>query len=122
MKDSGASAVIVGHSECRRHRGETDAIVAAKAKKGMARRAYDDHLYRRDEIAAVRRQCVVCVRRSDCQQRSRRYGFDRQRVGYEPLWAIGTNQTPTSEEIMGMHAHIRACLTLHFGAEEPFEA
>jgi hypothetical protein len=32
LKGAGASAVIVGHSERRRHQGETDAIVAAKAK------------------------------------------------------------------------------------------
>jgi triosephosphate isomerase (TIM) len=32
LKDAGASAVIVGHSERRQHHGETDAIVAAKAK------------------------------------------------------------------------------------------
>ena len=37
LKDAGASAVIVGHSERRQHHGETDAIVAAKAK--AARRA-----------------------------------------------------------------------------------
>ena len=32
LKDAGASAVIVGHSERRQHHGETDAMVAAKAK------------------------------------------------------------------------------------------
>ena len=37
LNDAGASAVIVAHSERRQHHGETDAIVAAKAK--AARRA-----------------------------------------------------------------------------------
>ena len=37
LRDAGASAVIVGHSERRQNHGETDAIVAAKAK--AARRA-----------------------------------------------------------------------------------
>src|SRR5271168_3948663 len=32
LKGAGAAAVIVGHSERRLHHGETDAIVAAKAK------------------------------------------------------------------------------------------
>ena len=32
LRDAGASAVIVGHSERRQHHGETDAMVAAKAK------------------------------------------------------------------------------------------
>ncbi len=37
LRDVGASAVIVGHSERRKHHGETDAMVAAKAN--AARRA-----------------------------------------------------------------------------------
>ncbi|HEY6578970.1 MAG TPA: triose-phosphate isomerase, partial [Rhizomicrobium sp.] len=32
LRDAGASAVIVGHSERRRYNGETDAMVAAKAE------------------------------------------------------------------------------------------
>ncbi len=32
LKGAGATAVIVGHSERRQHHGETDAVVAAKAK------------------------------------------------------------------------------------------
>ena len=39
LKDAGASAVIVGHSERRQYHGETDAMVAAKAQGGLARRA-----------------------------------------------------------------------------------
>src|SRR5271156_543388 len=35
LKDAGASAVIVGHSERRQHHGETDSIVAAKAKAAL---------------------------------------------------------------------------------------
>ena len=38
-------------------------------------------------------------------------------IGYEPLWAIGSGQIPTSQEIVHMHAHIRRCLVEHLGAE-----
>ena len=38
-------------------------------------------------------------------------------IGYEPLWAIGSGQMPTSQEIVHMHAHIRQCLVEHLGAE-----
>jgi triosephosphate isomerase len=38
-------------------------------------------------------------------------------VAYEPLWAIGTGHTPTAEQIMQMHAHIRRCLEVRLGAE-----
>jgi len=36
-------------------------------------------------------------------------------IAYEPVWAIGTGRTPTSADIAGMHAHIRACLTGKLG-------
>ena len=38
-------------------------------------------------------------------------------IGYEPLWAIGSGQMPTSEEIAEMHAHIRQCLVTRLGTE-----
>jgi triosephosphate isomerase len=37
-------------------------------------------------------------------------------VAYEPLWAIGTGHTPTSEQIAEVHAHIRHCLVMRLGA------
>ncbi len=48
LKDAGASAVIVGHSERRTIHRETDADVQAKAKAGLARRTARDCLCRRD--------------------------------------------------------------------------
>jgi triosephosphate isomerase len=37
-------------------------------------------------------------------------------IGYEPLWAIGTGDTPTVEQVVEVHAHIRQCLVARFGA------
>ena len=36
-------------------------------------------------------------------------------IAYEPIWAIGTGRTPTSEEIAAMHAAIRNSLVERFG-------
>jgi triosephosphate isomerase len=36
-------------------------------------------------------------------------------IAYEPVWAIGTGRTPTSADIVAMHAHIRSCLTAKLG-------
>jgi triosephosphate isomerase (TIM) len=38
-------------------------------------------------------------------------------IGYEPLWAIGSGQIPTSQEIVQMQAHIRRCLVDHLGGD-----
>ena len=36
-------------------------------------------------------------------------------LAYEPVWAIGTGKTPTSDEIAAMHAHLRRCLVDRLG-------
>jgi len=36
-------------------------------------------------------------------------------IAYEPVWAIGTGRTPTSDEITFMHLHVRECLVRRQG-------
>ena len=38
-------------------------------------------------------------------------------IAYEPIWAIGTGKTATSEQAQEMHAHIRSVLAFRFGKE-----
>ena len=38
-------------------------------------------------------------------------------VAYEPVWAIGTGLTPTTEDVARVHAAIRQALAERFGAE-----
>ena len=37
-------------------------------------------------------------------------------IAYEPVWAIGTGLTPTTADVIEMHAYIRALLSDLFGA------
>lgn len=110
FRDAGAQAVIVGHSERRRLHGETDAIVAAKAK--AAWRAGLFAIVCIGETLAERdagRANAVCG--SQCSS-SLPTGAtpENSAIAYEPVWAIGTGRTPTLDEITAMHAHIRANL------------
>jgi len=115
LKDSGASAVIVGHSERRRQHGETSAVVAAKAH------------------AAVRAglQAIICIGETQAQRaagmslkvcgeqlaQSLPQGIDASAcvIGYEPLWAIGSGHVPGADLIGAMHGHIRLCLLSMLG-------
>jgi triosephosphate isomerase len=117
LKDAGASAVIVGHSDRRQHHGENDAIVAAKVKAA----------WRAGLLA------IICVGETELQRRDGRalsvcsdqitgsmpegVASSATAIGYEPLWAIGAGRTATEEEIGEMHAHIRQCLVARSGAE-----
>ena len=117
VKDAGGAWVIVGHSERRQHHGETDAMVAAKAKAA----------WRAGLLA------IICIGETEAQRRAGNalavctdqiagsvpegmtaYG---NAIGYEPLWAIGTGHTPSLEEIGQMHSHIRQCLVARWGSQ-----
>jgi triosephosphate isomerase len=110
IADAGGSWVIVGHSERRAAHGESDRMVAAKAKA-----AHDAGLV-----------AIVCVGESAAERQAGQADsvVARQIAGslppdadaantllaYEPIWAIGTGVTPTVAEIAAMHRHLRACL------------
>jgi triosephosphate isomerase len=117
LKDAGAGAVIVGHSERRQHHGETDALVSRKAL--AARRA---GLLAVLCVGETQKQHASGAALSICGDQivaSVPQGMNASglAIGYEPLWAIGSGQIPTSQEIVHMHAHIRRCLVEHLGAE-----
>jgi triosephosphate isomerase len=115
LRDAGASAVIVGHSERRTYHKETDADVRAKAL--AARRA---------GLVAI-----VCVGETKAEREAGRAldvvgtqldgslpdGATSETlvVAYEPVWAIGTGLTPTPADVAEMHGFIRRRLATRFG-------
>ena len=117
LKDAGASAVIVGHSERRQHHGETNTVVAAKAE--AARRAGLLAIICIGETHAQRlagNALSVC---GDQIAGSVPEGMTSSgmAIGYEPLWAIGSGHMPTPAEIIEVHGQIRQCLVVRLGAE-----
>ena len=117
LKDAGASAVIVGHSERRQYHAESDATVAAKASAAhraglMAIICVGESEAQRDAgqaLAVVGRQIAGSVPAGSKATATA--------IAYEPIWAIGTGRTPTLAEIAEMHAHIRQALNAGLGAE-----
>jgi len=116
LKDAGASFVIVGHSERRADHGETDAIVKAKAEAAIG--------------AGL--GAIVCVGESEAQRDAGNAekvvanqlkgslpggeeAVARLTVAYEPVWAIGTGRTPSTDDIEAMHRAIRAKLVDIYG-------
>ncbi len=117
IKDLGGSAVIVGHSERRADHGESNQDVKAKAEAAL-----------RANLTAI-----VCVGETEAEKdagKTLRVVGQQVRgslpegatpkntiVAYEPVWAIGTGRTPTSAEILTVHAFIRKKLIDRFGEE-----
>ena len=118
LADAGCRYVIVGHSERRHGLGETDALIAAKA-----RAAHDAGL-----------TAIICIGETEAERDSNRtlevlaaqiagsmpdggtIDGSNTVVAYEPVWAIGTGRTPTVGQVDEAHAHIRACLAGQVGA------
>jgi triosephosphate isomerase len=113
LKDAGASAVLVGHSERRHYHGETDAMVRAKAL--AARRAGLLAIIcvgeTRAERDASKTHAVVRAQLDD----SLPDGFVDFVIAYEPVWAIGTGVTPTKDDVLDMHRFIRERLSARCG-------
>ena len=112
IKETGATMVIIGHSERRAYFGDTDEWVSEKlaAASGAGLLA------------------VVCVGETlseresgqtfqvlETQLKGSLAGFDAAKaadliVAYEPVWAIGTGKTATAAEAQETHAYIRGAL------------
>ena len=110
LRDVGCAYTIVGHSERRADHCETNQIVAAKARSAWA--------------AGI--TSIICVGETNDERNSGLAlksveaqihtsvpdGADDQNtvIAYEPIWAIGSGKTPTTNEVAEMHSAIRGVL------------
>ncbi len=113
LKDAGASAVIVGHSERRTYYHETDAAVRAKAL--AARRAGLTPMICVGETHAEREAGQALAVVGAQLDGSLPDGAPDFAIAYEPVWAIGTGLTPTSGDVADMHRFIRDKLVARYG-------
>ena len=117
LKDAGAEAVIVGHSERRTDHAETDRLVHAKAM--AAHRASLVAIVCVGETAGERSAGLMLdvVGRQIAGSLPETATASNTVVAYEPVWAIGTGLTPTLADVADVHAYIRKALGARFGAE-----
>lgn len=117
LKDAGATAVIVGHSERRADHGETDAIVKAKAE--AAHRAGLMAIVCVGETADERKagQTLEVVGRQLAGSLPKDATAATTVIAYEPVWAIGTGLTPTAADVAEVHAFMRKLLVEKIGSE-----
>jgi len=112
LKDAGAAAVIVGHSERRQHHGETDAAVRAKAEG--AQRAGLLPIICVGETRGQRRagETLMVV---GSQLDGSLPDIAEFAIAYEPVWAIGSGETPRPKDVADVHGLIRDRLRSRYG-------
>jgi triosephosphate isomerase len=111
LKEFGVRYAIVGHSERRQYHGETDALVADKARAALAHgitpivcvgeTLAEREAGRTEEV--VKRQLAAVIHVNG-------HCISEIVVAYEPVWAIGTGKTATPVEAQQVHAVLRAQL------------
>ena len=117
LREFGVRYAIVGHSERRQYHGETDQLVADKAKAALANgitpivcvgETLAEREAGRTEEVVKRQMAAVIHTNGHC--------ISEIVVAYEPVWAIGTGRTATPEQARDVHALLRkqlAAATAH---------
>ena len=111
LADFSCRWALVGHSERRSLHGETDQLVADKAKAALASGitpvvCVGESLAERDAgqaVAVITRQLAPVLALGA-------EAVKKMVVAYEPVWAIGTGRTASPEQAQEVHAAIRAAL------------
>lgn len=119
LKSTGATCVLIGHSERRQYFGETNETVNKKLKTALSHGlipivCVGETLEERESnkmLSVIESQVKGGLKELTNEQ------MEKAVVAYEPVWAIGTGKTATPEQAQEVHAHIRTLLTSMFGKE-----
>ncbi|TXK36676.1 triose-phosphate isomerase [Pontibacter qinzhouensis] len=122
LKSVGVEYVLVGHSERRQYHHEDAQTLYKKMKAALAQGikpifCCGEPLQERD---ADRHFEYVGQQLKDSISYLSNEEFDQVVIAYEPIWAIGTGRTASSQQAQEMHAYIREQLSRMFDAEAAF--
>lgn len=119
VKSTGAEYVILGHSERREYYGETSEILNKKLTLALENGLTP--IYCCGEALAIRNsgtqnEYVINQLKETVFQLSAD-DFKKIIIAYEPIWAIGTGVTATTEQAQEMHKALREAVAEKFGQE-----
>lgn len=117
LKELFVGYVVLGHSERRQYFGETDTIINTKLKKALADNlkpifCIGETLEERDGNKleeVLERQVSVGMDGLTPEQAASLV------IAYEPVWAIGTGRTASSQQAQDAHAFVRSLVAKKFG-------
>lgn len=120
LRDVGCQYVILGHSERRQKLGETDQGVAQKTSAAfrdglqpivcLGETLEERQAGRALDVIAAQFDAVVPAVKSAPSP-------ERLALAYEPVWAIGTGQTASTDQVKEVHGALRGFLADRLGAE-----
>lgn len=119
VASTGATYVILGHSERRQYYGETSEILKEKVNLALANNltpifCVGEVLEQRENgsyLEVVKKQIEEALFDLSAED------FSKLILAYEPVWAIGTGKTATDDQAQEMHAYIRGVIADKYGKE-----
>lgn len=119
LKELGVQFVIIGHSERRQYFGETDETVNKKIKAAFAHDilpilCVGETLTERE--LGITEEVLGSQVKQDLQGITKE-DVEKMVIAYEPIWAIGTGKTATSEDANNTIGYIRKVVESLYGKE-----
>jgi len=119
LASMGVDYTIIGHSERRKYFNETDEMLAAKVNAALKNNiapifCCGEILEERESgehFDIVKGQLDETIFKLDPVE------FGNIIIAYEPVWAIGTGKTATSEQAQEMHKFIRDLIAEHYNKQ-----
>lgn len=119
LVDLGVDYVIIGHSERRQYFNETDETVNKKVIKAIEKGlkpivCVGETLEEREEdktFDIIKKQTLAAFENIHIED------MEKVVIAYEPIWAIGTGKTASSQEANEVIAYIRSLIEEKYGTE-----
>jgi triosephosphate isomerase len=118
VKSTGATHVILGHSERRQYFGENNECLKVKTRLALDNGltpifCVGEVLEERENgtynaVVSAQMEALFDLSAED---------FGKVVIAYEPVWAIGTGKTATADQAQEMHAHIRSVIAAKYGKD-----
>jgi triosephosphate isomerase (TIM) len=119
VKSTGANYVILGHSERREYYGETSETLNKKLALALANGLTP--IYCCGEALAIRNAGTqneyVINQLAETVFQLSADDFKKLIIAYEPIWAIGTGVTASTQQAQDMHKALRDSIAAKFGKE-----
>ena len=117
LQSIGVKHIIVGHSERREYFAESDALLADKVNTILA--IGSTPIFCCGEPLSIR-EAETQNAFVEAQLKNSLFHLSAEAIvkvviAYEPIWAIGTGKTASSEQAQEIHAYIRSCFAAKYG-------
>jgi len=115
----GVTYCVIGHSERREYFNETNEMLAEKLNLCLAH--FINPIFCCGEPLNIREAGTqneyVATQLKESLFHLSKEKIKEVIIAYEPIWAIGTGKTATTEQAQEMHAYLRSVVAAQYGAE-----